>query len=130
MVKLKNIHPGEILSEEFLIPFNISAYFPAQVFRFDLRRRLCLRPAAYNTLQPEFFFYLFQKYFSKNNKHYNSKSRIFLQALLRRNYAKASRQVWFFRAESKNLEKQKRTIKKMMHSAIQIAIISHQPAFQ
>src|SRR5215213_6535268 len=26
MAKLKNIHPGEILSEEFLIPFNISAY--------------------------------------------------------------------------------------------------------
>ncbi|MEO7522551.1 MAG: HigA family addiction module antitoxin [Ferruginibacter sp.] len=26
MTKLKNIHPGEILSEEFLIPNNISAY--------------------------------------------------------------------------------------------------------
>ena len=26
MAKLKNIHPGEILFEEFLIPFNISAY--------------------------------------------------------------------------------------------------------
>src|SRR5436305_4910731 len=26
MPKLKNIHPGEILSEEFLIPFNITAY--------------------------------------------------------------------------------------------------------
>ncbi|MEO5892612.1 MAG: HigA family addiction module antitoxin [Ferruginibacter sp.] len=26
MTKLKNIHPGEILSGEFLIPFNISAY--------------------------------------------------------------------------------------------------------
>ena len=26
MEKLKNIHPGEILSEEFLIPLNISAY--------------------------------------------------------------------------------------------------------
>lgn len=26
MAKLKNIHPGEILSEEFLIPFSISAY--------------------------------------------------------------------------------------------------------
>jgi antitoxin HigA-1 len=26
MKKLKNIHPGEILSEEFLIPLNISAY--------------------------------------------------------------------------------------------------------
>lgn len=25
MAKLKNIHPGEILFEEFLIPFNISA---------------------------------------------------------------------------------------------------------
>jgi addiction module HigA family antidote len=26
MAKLKNIHPGEILSEEFLMPFNITAY--------------------------------------------------------------------------------------------------------
>jgi addiction module HigA family antidote len=26
MNSIKNIHPGEILSEEFLIPFNISAY--------------------------------------------------------------------------------------------------------
>ena len=26
MTKLKNIHPGEILSEEFLIPLNITAY--------------------------------------------------------------------------------------------------------
>jgi antitoxin HigA-1 len=26
MEKLKNIHPGEILQEEFLIPMNISAY--------------------------------------------------------------------------------------------------------
>ncbi len=26
MAKLKNIHTGEILLEEFLIPFNISAY--------------------------------------------------------------------------------------------------------
>ena len=26
MTKLKNIHPGEILLEEFLIPFEISAY--------------------------------------------------------------------------------------------------------
>lgn len=26
MQKLKNIHPGEILSEEFLIPLGISAY--------------------------------------------------------------------------------------------------------
>lgn len=26
MQKLKNIHPGEILSEEFLHPFNITAY--------------------------------------------------------------------------------------------------------
>ena len=26
MTKLKNIHPGEILSEEFLLPLNISAY--------------------------------------------------------------------------------------------------------
>jgi hypothetical protein len=29
MSKFKNIHPGEILAEEFLIPFNITAYkFP------------------------------------------------------------------------------------------------------
>jgi len=26
MIKLKNIHPGEILQKEFLIPFAISAY--------------------------------------------------------------------------------------------------------
>ena len=26
MAKLKNIHPGEILLEEFLLPMNISAY--------------------------------------------------------------------------------------------------------
>ena len=26
MAKIKNIHPGEILMEEFLIPLNISAY--------------------------------------------------------------------------------------------------------
>lgn len=26
MTKIKNIHPGEILLEEFLIPLNISAY--------------------------------------------------------------------------------------------------------
>src|SRR6185312_7656720 len=26
MARLKNIHPGEVLSEEFLIPFNITAY--------------------------------------------------------------------------------------------------------
>ena len=26
MAKLKNIHPGEILSEDFLAPFNITAY--------------------------------------------------------------------------------------------------------
>ena len=26
MEKLKNIHPGEVLSEDFLIPFGISAY--------------------------------------------------------------------------------------------------------
>lgn len=26
MAKLKNIHPGEVLMEEFLIPFEISAY--------------------------------------------------------------------------------------------------------
>jgi addiction module HigA family antidote len=26
MPKLKNIHPGEVLLEEFLLPFNITAY--------------------------------------------------------------------------------------------------------
>jgi len=26
MAKLKNIHPGEVLSKEFLVPFNITAY--------------------------------------------------------------------------------------------------------
>ena len=26
MSKLKNIHPGEILQEEFLVPLNITAY--------------------------------------------------------------------------------------------------------
>jgi len=26
MAKLKNIHPGEVLLEEFLLPLNISAY--------------------------------------------------------------------------------------------------------
>lgn len=26
MARLKNIHPGEVLSEEFLTPFNITAY--------------------------------------------------------------------------------------------------------
>ncbi len=26
MAKLKNVHPGEVLSEEFLVPFNITAY--------------------------------------------------------------------------------------------------------
>lgn len=26
MTRLKNIHPGEVLSEEFLLPFGISAY--------------------------------------------------------------------------------------------------------
>jgi addiction module HigA family antidote len=26
MAKLKNVHPGEVLSEEFLLPFGISAY--------------------------------------------------------------------------------------------------------
>ena len=26
MARLKNIHPGEVLSEEFLIPFGVSAY--------------------------------------------------------------------------------------------------------
>lgn len=26
MARLKNIHPGEILAEEFLVPYNITAY--------------------------------------------------------------------------------------------------------
>lgn len=26
MAKLKNIHPGEVLSQEFLVPFGITAY--------------------------------------------------------------------------------------------------------
>lgn len=26
MAKLKNVHPGEVLQEEFLTPFNITAY--------------------------------------------------------------------------------------------------------
>lgn len=26
MAKLKNVHPGEVLREEFLVPFNITAY--------------------------------------------------------------------------------------------------------
>ena len=26
MIKLKNIHPGEVLKEEFLLPLNLSAY--------------------------------------------------------------------------------------------------------
>ena len=26
MTRLKNIHPGEVLLEEFLVPFNITAY--------------------------------------------------------------------------------------------------------
>ncbi len=26
MAKLNNIHPGEILTEEFLVPLNITAY--------------------------------------------------------------------------------------------------------
>ncbi|MEJ7684431.1 MAG: HigA family addiction module antitoxin [Segetibacter sp.] len=26
MAKLKNIHPGKVLKEEFLVPFNITAY--------------------------------------------------------------------------------------------------------
>src|SRR3984957_20575901 len=30
MTRLKNIHPGEILSEEFLIPFNTAAYILAK----------------------------------------------------------------------------------------------------
>ena len=32
MAKLKNIHPGEVLSEEFLIPNNISVYKLAKDF--------------------------------------------------------------------------------------------------
>ena len=34
MAKLKNIHPGEIVSEEFLIPFNISAYKLAKDLKY------------------------------------------------------------------------------------------------
>jgi plasmid maintenance system antidote protein VapI len=32
MSKLKNIHPGEVLSEEFLIPMEITAYRLAKLF--------------------------------------------------------------------------------------------------
>lgn len=38
MAKLKNIHPGEILSEEFLIPFNITAYKLAKDIRIPQTR--------------------------------------------------------------------------------------------
>ncbi len=34
MAKLKNIHPGEILSKEFLIPFNITAYKLAKDLKY------------------------------------------------------------------------------------------------
>ncbi len=44
MAKLKNIHPGEILQEEFLLPFNVSAYklakdvnIPQQEFQRSLK---------------------------------------------------------------------------------------------
>jgi addiction module HigA family antidote len=38
MAKLKNIHPGEVLSEEFLIPFGISAYKLAKDIRIPQTR--------------------------------------------------------------------------------------------
>lgn len=38
MTKLKNIHPGEVLSEEFLIPFDISAYKLAKDIRIPQTR--------------------------------------------------------------------------------------------
>src|SRR5680860_1851349 len=38
MKKLKNIHPGEILKEEFLEPLNISAYRLAKETRLDQTR--------------------------------------------------------------------------------------------
>ena len=34
MKKINNIHPGEILQEEFLTPLNISAYFLAKDMEF------------------------------------------------------------------------------------------------
>ena len=38
MAKLKNIHPGEILSEEFLIPLRISAYKLAKAIEIPQTR--------------------------------------------------------------------------------------------
>src|SRR5918993_5277278 len=38
MAKLKNIHPGEILLEEFLIPFNITAYKLAKAIEIPQTR--------------------------------------------------------------------------------------------
>lgn len=38
MFKLKNIHPGEVLQEEFLIPMNISAYRLAKDIRIPQTR--------------------------------------------------------------------------------------------
>lgn len=38
MSKLKNIHPGEILDEEFLIPFDITAYKLAKDIRIPQTR--------------------------------------------------------------------------------------------
>ena len=38
MAKLKNIHPGEILSEEFLIPLKISAYKLAKAIEIPQTR--------------------------------------------------------------------------------------------
>jgi addiction module HigA family antidote len=38
MAKLKNIHPGEILLEEFLLPLNISAYKLAKDIRIPQTR--------------------------------------------------------------------------------------------
>ncbi len=34
MTKLKNIHPGEVLAEEFLKPLNITAYKLAKTSKF------------------------------------------------------------------------------------------------
>lgn len=38
MVKLRNIHPGEILNEEFLIPLKISAYKLSKVISIPQTR--------------------------------------------------------------------------------------------
>ena len=38
MNKLKNIHPGEILQEEFFVPLNITAYKLAKVIEIPQTR--------------------------------------------------------------------------------------------